>query len=116
MKKTLSLLLAVVMVVSMFACLGGSALADEEVPTVVWYMVGGGQPANYDSWKAKVDTYLEEKIGVHLDIQCVSWGDWSDRRSVIVQTNEPYDIIFTDSGSYISDVNMGAFADLSELI
>ena len=116
MKKTLSLLLAVVMVVSMFACLGGSALADEEIPTVVWYMVGGGQPANYDSWKAKVDTYLEEKIGVHLDIQCVSWGDWSDRRSVIVQTNEPYDIIFTDSGSYISDVNMGAFADLSELI
>ncbi len=115
MKKLLSMLLAVVMVVSMFACLGASALADD-IPTITWYMVGGGQPANYDSWKAKVDAYLEEKIGVHLDVQCISWGDWGDRRSVIVQTNEPYDIMFTDSGSYIGDVNMGAFADLTELI
>ena len=116
MKKTLSLLLAVVMIVSLFACIGGSALAAEEVPTVKWYMVGGGMPGNYDSWKEKVDAYLEEKIGVHLDVECISWGDWGSRRSVIVQTNEPYDIMFTDSGSYASDVAMGAFADLTDLL
>ncbi len=116
MKKFLSMLLAVVMVVSMFACLGGSALADEEVPEIVWYMVGGGMPSNYDAWKEKVDAYLEEKIGVHLDVQCVTWGDWGDRRTNIVTVNEPYDIMFTDSGSYVNDVRMGAFADLTDLI
>ncbi len=115
MKKFLSMLLAVVMVVSMFAGIGGSALADE-VPEIVWYMVGGGMPSNYDSWKAKVDAYLEEKIGVHLDVQCVTWGDWGDRRTNVVTVNEPYDIMFTDSGSYINDVHMGAFADLTDLI
>ena len=116
MKKFLSMLLAVAMVVSMFAFIGGSALASEEVPEIVWYMVGGGQPSNYDAWKEKVDAYLEEKIGVHLDVQCVTWGDWGDRRTNIVTVNEPYDIMFTDSGSYINDVQMGAFADLTDLI
>ncbi len=115
MKKFLSMLLAVVMVVSMFAFIGGSALADD-VPEIVWYMVGGGMPSNYDSWKAKVDAYLEEKIGVHLDVQCITWGDWGDRRTNIVTVNEPYDIMFTDSGSYVNDVRMGAFADLTDLI
>ncbi len=135
MKKFLALLLALTMVLSLAAC-GGSekpaetqapaadapaaetpaAEAADSVPTLVWYMVGGGQPANYDSWKVKMDAYLEEKIGVHLDVRVVSWGDWGNRRSVIVQTNEPYDLMFTDMGSYVSDVNMGAFADISDLM
>ena len=61
---------------------------SDGIPTITWYQVGSGQPANIDSWTAKANAYLEEKIGVHIDIQCVSWGPWGDRRSVIVQTNE----------------------------
>lgn len=114
-KKILSLILAAAMLVSMSACLGGTAMA-EEIPTLKWYTVGGGQPANYDSWIETVNAYLEEKIGVHLDIECISWGDWGNNRSVIVQTNEPYDIMFTDMGSYVGDVSMGAFADLTDLL
>ncbi len=89
---------------------------SDGIPTITWYQVGGGQPANIDSWTAKANAYLEEKIGVHIDIQCVSWGPWGDRRSVIVQTNEPYDIMFTDASTYANDVKMGAFADLTDLL
>ncbi len=137
MKKFLALLLAVLMVASLFVGCGSSntqttnppaaeggndtpatnpPAAEGEIPTLTWYMVGGGMPSNIDSWTEKVNAYLEEKIGVHLNIQCVSWGDWGNRRSVIVSTNEPYDLMFTDMGSYVSDVNMGAFADISDLM
>lgn len=129
MKKVLALLLASVMTLSLLAgCSGGpsaesegvkpSAPVTEEngIPVLTWYMVGGGQPANIDAWTAKANAYLEEKIGVHINVQCISWGPWGDRRSVIVQTNEPYDIMFTDFSSYANDVNMGAFADLTDLL
>lgn len=138
MKKILALLLAVVMVASLFAGCGSTTTPETtqapaqaetpkateaateatpaEIPELKWFAVGSGMPANYDSWKAKVDAYLEEKIGVHLDIEIIGWGDWDSRRSVIVSTNEPYDLMFTNMGTFVSDVNMGAFADISDLI
>ena len=136
MKKIIAMLLAVMMVVGLFAACGEkpaettapvnedpvettAPVADagnDEIPTLVWYQVGGGQPANYDSWKAKMDAYLEEKIGVHLDVRVGSWGDWGNLRSVTVQTNEPYDLMFTDMSTYTSDVSMGAFADITDLM
>ena len=83
---------------------------------LVWYTVGNGMPDNYDAWKANLDAYLEEKIGVHLDVQVVGWADWDGRRSTIVNTNEPYDIMFTNMGTFSNDVSIGAFADISELV
>lgn len=87
-----------------------------EVVDLVWYQVGSSQPTNYDAWLAQINPYLEEKIGVHLDVKIVGWGDWGDRRSVIVSTNEPYDIMFTNMETYASDVALGAFADLTDLL
>ena len=56
------------------------ATPSGEVVTLKWYQVGGGQPGNYDAWLAQINPYLEEKIGVNLDVQVVGWGDWGDRR------------------------------------
>lgn len=139
MKKALALLLAGVMMLAMLTACGGNGgnggsanpdssdptqsdnqtpapTDDGGIPVITWYQVGGGQPANIDSWTEKVNAYLEEKIGVHLNIQCISWGPWGDRRSVIVQTNEPYDIMFTDASTYANDVKMSAFADITDLL
>ena len=88
----------------------------QEIVDLVWYSVGNGMPDNYDAWKANLDAYLEEKIGVHLDVQVVSWSDWDGRRNTIVSTNEPYDIMFTNLGTYSNDVSIGAFADITELV
>lgn len=88
----------------------------QEVVELLWYSVGNNMPDNYDAWKANLDSYLEEKIGVHLDMQIISWNDWDKRRSTIVSTNEPYDIMFTNLGTYSNDVSIGAFADITDLV
>lgn len=143
MKKLLALLLASVMTLALLAGCGGgsnqtpadsnSGQTDAQTPSddapttpppteeggypvITWYMVGSGQPANISSWTEKANAYLEEKIGVHINVQCIEWGPWGQRRSVIVQTNEPYDIMFTDASTYANDVKMGAFADLTDLL
>ena len=111
MKKVLSLVLALCLILGM-----ASFASAQEIVTLRWVAVGGGMPANYDAWAAKVNPYLAEKIGVNIDMEVVSWGDWGNRRGVIVNTNEPYDIMFGDSGSYNTDVKLGAFLDISDLV
>ncbi len=93
-----------------------SSGASEEVVTLRWVTVGNGQPTNYDAWLEQINPYLEEKIGVNLDVQVVSWGDWDNRRNVIVNTSGEYDILFTNMNTYVNDIHVGAFADISELV
>ncbi len=89
---------------------------EDGIPVITWYQVGGGQPKDIEAWNEIVNPYLEKKIGVHLNMQVVDWGSWGDRRTMLVQTNEDYDIIFTDMSTYVNNISMGAFADLTELI
>ena len=136
MKKLIALLLAAVMIVGLLAGCGSSnapatpgdsaapaAPAETKAPTteggypvITWYQVGGGQPKDIDAWNAIVNPYLEEKIGAHLNLQVIGWGDWGDKRTMLVQTNDNYDIIFTDMSTYVNNINLGAFADLTDMI
>ena len=141
MKKIIALLLAVAMMACLFAGCNNSTNVDDtskstqstddsktnddttvnggttdEIVELTWYQVGSGMPANYDAWKANLDAYLEEKIGVHLNVVVVGWGDWDSRRNVVVGTNEPYDIMFTNNGSYAKDVETGSFLDITDLV
>ena len=87
-----------------------------DVVTLKWVTVGNGMPENYDAWKANLDKYLEEKIGVHLEMEVVAWGDWDNRRNVMVNANDGYDIMFTNLGTYQNDVRIGAFLDITDLV
>ena len=109
MKKILSLVLALCMLV----CMAGFAAADE-VPTLKMITLGNGMPDNYDAWIEKLNAYVEEKIGARLDVECIGWGDWGNRRSVIINSNEPYDIIFGDIGNLRQDVAIGAYLPLTD--
>ena len=132
LKKVLALGLAGAMALSLAAC-GGSETseatgeaagdstatteaADGEVVTLKWVMVGNGMPSNYDAWLEQINPYLEEKIGVNLDMEVVGWGDWDQRRNVIVNTAGEYDILFTNVNTYTNDVGVGAFYDITDLL
>ena len=139
MKKIIALLLASVMVLGLFAACGAktetpAAAGNTQtgstntgstntgstetagVPTITWYTVGGGNPANWESWTNTVNAYLEEKIGVHLNMQVIGWGDWGERRNVLVQTGADYDIMFAPGGDFVNDNAMGACAPLDEYL
>ena len=87
-----------------------------EVVTLKWIQVGNGMPSNYDAWLEQINPYLEEKIGVNVDMEIVPWGDWDNRRSVIANSGEAFDILFTDQTRYNSEVGTGIFMDLTELL
>ncbi len=93
----------------------GSGGTDELV-TLKWIQVGNGMPDNYDAWLEHTNAYLEEKINVHVDMEIVPWGDWENRRSVIANSGEAFDILFTDQSRYNSEVSTGIFMDLTELL
>ncbi len=92
------------------------ATKSDEIVTLKWAAVGSGMPANYDAWKENINQYLGEKIGVNIECEIVPWGDWDQRRSVIVNTSGDYDIIFTNMSTFTSDVKMGAFLDLTDML
>lgn len=126
MTKIIALAMAGTMALGLTSCgsNGGSSSSGSSnsgssnngVVTLKWVTVGGGQPTNYDAWLKQINPYLEDKIGVNIDVEVISWGDWSTRRSVVVNTAGDYDILFTNADTFNNDVKIGAFMDISELV
>lgn len=91
-------------------------LDSDNAPTLVWWTVGGQVPANFEKAIAAMNEYTAEKIGVKIDIKVASWGDWDTKINTVVNTGEPFDIMFTNGSKYNQQVAMGAFADITELV
>ncbi len=88
----------------------------QEIVNLKWVTIGNGMPSNYDSWIVNVNNYIGEKIGVNLEMVVIPWGDWDKRRNIIINTNEPYDIIFGTGNNYIADINLGAYCDITDML
>lgn len=116
MKKTFIIILGVLLLLAPVFASGSKEGNTDSIPTIKWVQVGGGMPANYKEWKEHVNKYLEEKLGIHIDVEVVGWGEYDSRYSVIVNTNEPYDIIFTNNKSFSNSVGIGAFLPLDDLL
>jgi putative aldouronate transport system substrate-binding protein len=95
---------------------GTKTTDSDEIVTLKWIQVGSGMPTNYDAWLEKINAYLAEKIGVNIDVEVVPWGDWDSRRNVIANSGEYFDILFTDAGKYNSEVNLGTFLDITDMV
>ncbi len=93
-----------------------NAAGSGEIVNLKWVTIGNGMPSNYDTWIASGNSYIGEKIGVNLEMEVIPWGDWDNRRNIIVSTNEPYDIIFGNGNNYIADINLGAYMDITDMI
>lgn len=90
----------------------GGGSSSKDVPTITMYRQGDA-PVNYDKLIANANKILEEKVGAHLKMEFVSWGDWDQKMSTIVASGEPYDISIAQN--YVANAQKGAYTDLTEL-
>ena len=124
LRKLAALGMAAIMAAGTLAGGGGSDdkketaknAGGEDIVNLKWVIIGNGMPDNYDSWIGKVNDYIGEKIGVNLEMEVIPWGDWDDRRNIIISTNEPYDIIFGNGNNYMADIKLGAYVDITDMI
>ncbi len=132
MKKTLSLLMVLVMVLSMLAgCASGSGTetsggstdtnggaGELDQVTLTWYFIGNGQQEDVAKIEEAANTYLDEKgLNATLKLQCYDWGSYDQKMRTMIAAREQFDICFTSSWSnnYQQQAVKGAFVPLNDL-
>ena len=59
-----------------------------EVPTLIWWTVGGTPADDFDQAISEISDYAEEKIGVRIDVKIAGWADYDTKMNNIVNTGE----------------------------
>ena len=92
---------------------GGSDLA----PYKLVMAFPGGPQADEAAVEAAINEYLTGKINATIDLQPIDWGQWNDKRNLMIASNEPVDIYFTAQWSnHAVNVAKNAFIQLEDLL
>ena len=96
MKKTLSLVLALLMMLSIVPM----ASAEEALPEVVVYMMGD-KPADCDMVMEKVNEILKKELGCTMSMNFIGWADWGTAYQLLLTGGNKIDLIY--NASWASD-------------
>lgn len=86
-----------------------------EGATLLWWSIGE-QPDDLADGLKEINAYTQEKIGVGIDLKLSGWGDWDTKMNTIINSGEAFDMMFTNSSKYNAQVNLNAFADITDLV
>jgi len=112
-KKLVVAVLILVLCGAMVFATGRQSMAL--VPTLTWWFYGS-QPNNLPDALKVISDYTQSRIGVRLDIKVSGWAEAQQRMRTIVNSGEYYDIMFIDLGDYNNFVNLGAYADITNMV
>jgi len=112
LKKTILWSALPAMLMALAGC-GKSNAAD--IPTLIWWQIGSNS-ADLPKYSQILSEYTEKKIGVRLDIRQGSWATATQRFNAMINTGEYWDILFSDANSYQSFADLGAYADITEMV
>lgn len=114
MKRLLSGLLSVIMLIGLCAAMSGCGKSESD--TLVWYVPGDSQKDMAAVMEA-ANKIIEPKLGVKLDLKMLDTGAYSEKMSMMVSANEKIDICFTGYvNPYVSAVRLGAYYPMKELL
>lgn len=111
MRKTLSLLLASVMLLSLFAM---PALAESPQKLIWWTYVPTDAPIDAQMVVDAANAYSQEKIGVTVDLQFKT----KEQLDLDITTGEYYDLIFTCEwmNNFDNNARSGYYYDITDLV
>jgi len=137
MKKALSLLIVMALMISVLAGCSGSPSAETSGETNVentsgeggsakalepveltWYFIGNGQQEDVAKVEEAANLYLDEQgLNVNLTLQCYDWGSYDQKMRTMIAAREQFDICFTSSwtNNYQQQAVKGAFVPLNDL-
>ncbi|MFZ7946920.1 ABC transporter substrate-binding protein [Neobacillus sp. 19] len=124
MKKKLAVLLALVLSLGtiLAACSSNkdTSAADKggkkgEPYEIKWYTIGTPQK-DTDKVFAEVNKYTKKKINATVKMTQIDWGDWAQKSQVMINSGEPFDIIFTNGTDYVQNSQKGAFLAIDDLL
>lgn len=90
--------------------------AGGEIPTLIWWTVGGTAPDDYAESMEKINEYLVEKVNCKIDLKVAGWGEYDQKMNTIVNTGEYFDLMFVNSTNYTRFSDMGALADITDIV
>ena len=117
-KKLIALATTALVGASIFAGCSSTATSNKsDVVTLKWYTIGA-EPKDLQLVEDEANKYLEEKIGVNIDMNFIDYGEYSQKLGVIINSGEAYDLAFTCSwaGDYLGNARKGAFLDLTSYL
>lgn len=97
-------------------------VAPTESPTAKlvelnWYYTGFPQ-GDQDIVFAELNKTIKEKINATVKFNLIDFGSWENKAKLLINSQEPYDLIWTSnwSNNYALNVATGAFQPLDELL
>ena len=117
-KKLIALATTALVGASIFTgCSNTATSKKSDVVTLKWYTIGA-EPKDLQLVEDEANKYLEEKIGVNIDMNFIDYGEYSQKLGVIINSGEAYDLAFTCSwaGDYLGNARKGAFLDLTSYL
>lgn len=114
MRRRFALLLALLMAVTAAGCTRHEETADLPEDTVVLSYYTIGEPdADLALVNDALNRLLLEKYGFAVNYQKVGWNDYEKFLTAMVNTNQPFDIAFTWTDNYQTNVKAGTWLDLT---
>lgn len=119
MKKVISVILAMVLILAMAGCAPQESKANQtggEVPILTW-LVPGDKQSDISSVMDELNKILETKIGAKLDLQFIDSGAYTEKMTMHMASGFAYDLCFTGYvNNYQNAVKRGGLMQLDELL